>query len=173
MKKLLLAAVLVLGSLAYVFINRADADTAPSPSLAIAAQTSSAATVPDASSSIPSSTAAPTTTSSASAPKSTPAPAQKTGQYRDGTYAGRVADAYYGNVQVEAVIAGGRLSNVKVLQYPNDRGTSIEINSQALPMLISEAISAQSANVDGISGASDTSPAFVQSLSSALAKAKA
>ena len=91
--------------------------------------------------------------------------------YKNGIYTGDVADAFYGNVQVEVTISGGKISDVKFLQYPNDRQTSIEINSQATPMLIQEAIQAQSAQVDGVSGATQTSIAFRQSLQSALSKA--
>lgn len=99
-------------------------------------------------------------------------PTQKpSGQYKDGTYTGSVTDAFYGNVQVQAVISGGRLTDVKWLQYPNDRQTSIYINSQAMPLLTQEAIQAQSAQVDGVSGASATSAAFIQSLGSALQQA--
>lgn len=94
------------------------------------------------------------------------------GMYRDGSYTGIVADAYYGNVQVKAIIQGGKLTDVLILDYPRDRQTSQYINNQAMPMLVSEAIVAQSANVDTISGASASSPAFRQSLASALAQAK-
>ena len=91
--------------------------------------------------------------------------------FADGTYTGPVADAYYGLVQVQASTQGGRLTALKILKYPNDRRTSISINRQALPMLRDEAISAQSANVDIISGATLTSRAFIQSLGGALKKA--
>ncbi len=91
--------------------------------------------------------------------------------WRDGSFVGDVTDAYYGNVQVEAVIQNGKIVDVKFLQYPSDRRTSIEINSQAMPYLTYEAIQAQSANVDIISGATATSGAFRESLQSALAKA--
>lgn len=91
--------------------------------------------------------------------------------YKDGTYTGSVADAYYGNVQVQVAITGGKITNVTFLQYPNDNGTSMYINSQAMPLLKQEAIVAQSANIDGVSGASETSPAFQQSLASALNQA--
>ena len=94
------------------------------------------------------------------------------GMYRNGSYTGSAADAYYGTVQVRATIQGGRLSNVEFLQYPNDRGTSIYINGIAMPQLTQEAITAQSAQVDGVSGATATSQAFIQSLASALAQAK-
>lgn len=93
------------------------------------------------------------------------------GRYRDGTYTGDTVDAFYGYIQVQAVVQNGKLTDVKILQYPNDRGTSIQINSIALPMLQQEAIQAQSANIDAVSGASDSSAAFIQSLGSALKQA--
>ena len=92
--------------------------------------------------------------------------------YKDGSYTGSVADAFYGYVQVKATISGGKITDVTFLSYPNSHDTSRYINSQAMPMLTQEAIAAQSANVNLIGGATDTSLAFKQSLGSALAKAK-
>ncbi|HUZ92703.1 MAG TPA: FMN-binding protein [Candidatus Paceibacterota bacterium] len=110
----------------------------------------------------------------ASTPTPTPTPTPKPkGLYADGSYNGSVADAYYGNVQVQAVVQGGKITDVRFLQYPDTHGTSIYINSQAMPYLTQEAIQAQSANVDIVSGATDTSMAFQQSLASALTQAKA
>jgi uncharacterized protein with FMN-binding domain len=94
-----------------------------------------------------------------------------TGSYKNGTYTGSVADAFYGNVQVQVTISGGRISDVQFLQYPNDRRTSQMINSQAMPILKQEAIQAQSAQVSGVSGATATSGAFIQSLGNALQQA--
>lgn len=93
------------------------------------------------------------------------------GKYKDGTYTGNVADAFYGNLQVQAVIKGGKITDVIFLQYPNDRETSIAINTQAMPLLKQEAIAAHSAQVDGVSGATASSGAFVESLGNALKKA--
>ncbi|MDR3642837.1 MAG: FMN-binding protein [Candidatus Doudnabacteria bacterium] len=111
----------------------------------------------------------------APAPQPTPtltaAPAPK-GQYTDGQYTGTVADAYYGNVQVKVTVSGGKITDVIFLQYPSDRSTSRYINGQAMPYLKQEAIAAQSASVDIVSGATDTSQAFQQSLAAALAQAK-
>lgn len=115
---------------------------------------------------------APVTQAPTQAVAPTAQPQKPAGQYVDGTYTGSPADAYYGTVQIQAVIQNGALADVKFLQYPSDRGTSRYINSQAMPQLISEALQAQSANVNAVSGASDTSQAFVQSLGSALAQAK-
>ncbi len=169
MKKLLLSAVVILGSVGYVFFVRGAQSAAPTPEISpitTAVQTSGDATPV----SVTPVSSTPTPTPK---PPVVPVPSTPSGQYKNGTYTGSVADAYYGNIQVAAVISGGKLANVKVLQFPNDRGTSIEINQQALPMLIQEAISAQSSNVDGISGATDTSAAFIESLHVALVKAKA
>ena len=92
--------------------------------------------------------------------------------YNDGQYTGNSADAYYGNVQVAAIIQDGKITDIKFLDYPSDRGHSIQINNYATPILRSEAIQAQSAQVDTVSGATDTSNAFVESLSSALSQAR-
>ena len=105
----------------------------------------------------------------APAPVPTPAPV---GMYKDGTYTGSSANAYYGNVQVRAVVQDGKLANVTFLDYPQTHQTSVYINSQAMPYLTREAIQAQSANVNVVSGATLTSQAFMQSLASALAQAK-
>ncbi|MEP7288671.1 MAG: FMN-binding protein [Chloroflexota bacterium] len=93
--------------------------------------------------------------------------------YKDGQYIGDVTDAYYGNVQVKAIIQGGTIMDVQFLQYPRDRRTSARINSYAAPALRTEALQAQNAQVDIISGATLTSEAFAQSLQSALNKARA
>ncbi len=95
-----------------------------------------------------------------------------TGLYKDGQYTGPSVDAYYGNIQVAATISGGKLTDVQFLDYPQDRGTSIRINTQAMPYLRQEAIRAQGANVNIISGATDSSGAFRQSLGVALAQAR-
>jgi uncharacterized protein with FMN-binding domain len=91
-------------------------------------------------------------------------------QYKDGTYTGDIANAYYGNVQVAVTISGGKITNIKFLQYPDTHSTSVIINQQAMPYLQQEAIQAQSANVQLISGATFTSQAFIQSLQSALSQ---
>jgi len=112
------------------------------------------------------------TTSSNTSPIPTPAPTQSTtGAYKDGTYTGSTEDAYYGNVQIKASIQSGKIAAVTFLQYPHTHSTSVYINQQAMPYLEQEAIKAQSAKVDIVSGATYTSQAFIQSLSSALSQA--
>ena len=104
----------------------------------------------------------------------TPSATQTPGSaYRNGSYTGSVADAQWGVVQVKAIITNGKITDVQFLQYPNDRNRSIEINSIADPQLTSEAIQAQSANVNIVTGATDSSDAFIQSLTDALSQARA
>lgn len=93
--------------------------------------------------------------------------------YKNGTYSGSVADAQWGYVQVQVVIQQGKMTKISFLQYPNERNRSVEINNYADPQLISEAIQAQSATVDIVTGATDSSEAFMQSLADALSQAQA
>jgi uncharacterized protein with FMN-binding domain len=102
----------------------------------------------------------------------TPAPSASGGTYKDGTYTGTTADAFYGPLQVRATIQNGKISDVEFLQYPNDRETSVQISNESMPLLKSEAITNQTAKVDTVTGATQTSDAFVQSLQSALDQAK-
>src|ERR1039458_641934 len=87
-----------------------------------------------------------------------------TSSYKDGTFTGNAANAYYGNVQVAVTISAGKITNVKVLQYPDTHSTSVMINQQAMPYLQQEVVKSQISNVQLISGATFSSEAFIQSL---------
>jgi uncharacterized protein with FMN-binding domain len=120
--------------------------------------------------------AAPTTAPGAAvpaAPPTTVAAAPAATSIADGTYVGGASQNRWGVVQVQAVYAGGQLTDVQILSYPNDRNTSVRINQYALPILIGDSISAQSANINGVSGATYTSRSYVKSLQSAIDAAKA
>ena len=65
-----------------------------------------------------------------------------------------------------------KLTAVSVPTYPNHTDRSVYINQTALPILKTEALRAQSANINMVSGATDSSDAFAQSLQSAILKAK-
>ena len=95
------------------------------------------------------------------------------GPYKDGTFTGSTVDVGYGPVQVQAVVSGGKLTQVNFLQMPSASGHSQNIAAQAGPILMQEAISAQSAQVNTVSGATADSGGFVQSLQTALTLAKA
>jgi uncharacterized protein with FMN-binding domain len=65
-----------------------------------------------------------------------------------------------------------RITAVSVPTYPNHTDRSVYINQNALPTLKAEALRAQSANINLVSGATDTSYGFAQSLQAAILKAK-
>lgn len=87
------------------------------------------------------------------------------------TVTGDEAQTQWGPVQVQLSIADGKITDVEVPTYPNGNGRDAEINSYALPQLIKETITAQSADIDMVSGATVTSDGYLQSLQSALDKA--
>lgn len=74
----------------------------------------------------------------------------------------------YGIVQVQVVLTGGAITDVTALQVPQQDRTDREINSQAIPLLRSQVLAAQSAKIDGVSGATFTSEGYITSLQSAL-----
>ena len=77
----------------------------------------------------------------------------------------------YGNVQVKVTIKDGKLTRVTFLDLPYGDPPSQSISDQVAPVLAQQAITAQSAQVSGVAGASFTSEAYRQSLQSALDKA--
>lgn len=81
---------------------------------------------------------------------------------------GTAVDTRWGPVQVQAVISGGRLTDVVVLLQPDGNRRDQEINAFALPQLRTQAIDAQSAHLDGVSGATVTSEGYTASLQAAL-----
>ncbi len=104
-------------------------------------------------------------------PESTPTPTND-GLYQNGNYTGDSYDAsHWGTVQVQAVVENGELTDIQILDYPASTRLSVRISQVALPYLMDEAIKAQSATVDIISGATLTSEAFMESLQSALDQA--
>jgi len=93
------------------------------------------------------------------------------GKATAGTYDGAVASTWYGPVQVRITVAGGKLTAVDAIALPSGNGHDEQINSYAIPVLTQEAVAAQSAKVDMVSGATYTSTGYLQSLQSALDKA--
>lgn len=87
------------------------------------------------------------------------------------SFTGDAAATEWGPVQVKIVVKNKKITSVTVLQSPNGNPRDYEINSYALPILVQETISAQSANIDMISGATVTSGGYIQSLQSALDQA--
>ena len=120
--------------------------------------------------------AASTTSANATAQSATPTPvattaAPKAASGVSGTFTGAAADTRFGPVQVQITISNGKITNVTAPQYPTESFRDQQINAQAIPYLIQETLQAQSANIQGVGGASYTSEGFYQSLVSALSKA--
>ena len=110
----------------------------------------------------PSTSRAPTPTktptrSAAPPPKAVPA-----------TFLGTSVQTRYGPVQIKITYAGGRVTGVVAVRLPSGRSRDAEINSYAVPILESETLAAQSANINAVSGATYTSDGYVRSLQSAL-----
>ena len=79
----------------------------------------------------------------------------------------------YGDIELRVTMTGGKITDVTIAREDITDPHSQQIDQYALPQLRSEALAAQSANIDGVSGASYTSAAYEQSLQSAIDKLKA
>ena len=172
MKKVFLSVFVIITFILYAWTVRVKGDV-QNPVIAKISATPTVTPVPP----TPTPTSAVSQPSTAqSQPTATPVPPTATlqpqGQYKDGSYTGSTADAFYGPLQVKVTVSGGKITDVQFLQYPNDQSESVMISQQATPQLAQEAIQAQSAQVDAVSGATQTSQAFVESMKSALAQAK-
>ena len=112
------------------------------------------------------------TTPAATTTPATPVTPTTAAGVLDGTYAGVGDQNRWGTVQVQVVYAGGQVADVQILQYPDGERKSVRINQSALPRLVSEALSAQSAEVNTVSGATYTSKSYRISLQSAIDAAR-
>ncbi|MEU7426098.1 FMN-binding protein [Streptomyces sp. NPDC040750] len=114
----------------------------------------------------PHTTPAPETTSatSPSVSSGSTAPART----RSGTVTGDTVQTRWGPVRVRVTLQDGRLTDVNAVDHPQGNPRDQEINSYALPRLRREALAAQSADIDMVSGATYTSDGYRRSLQSAL-----
>jgi len=78
----------------------------------------------------------------------------------------------YGDLELKVTEQGSRITNIQIVSDQATDPRSEEINSQAIPILQQEALSAGSASIDGVSGATFTSEAYAQALQSALDRLK-
>jgi len=106
------------------------------------------------------------TTPSTPAPVTTPKAAGVSG-----TFTGDAGNTRYGPVQVQITVVNGKITNAIALTYPTESFRDQQIDQQAIPYLIQETLAAQSANIQGVGGASYTSQGWADSLQSALTKA--
>lgn len=91
----------------------------------------------------------------------------------DGTYTGDTSTNRWGDVQVQITVTDGVITDVTALQYPDEDHKSVQINQQALPTLIESTLTAQSSDVDTVSGATYTSDSYRESLQTAIDDARA
>ena len=142
------------GSAAITAVH-SSSDTTGSNSASTARATSPAPT--------PSVSAAPAAPTAPAAPAAPAAPG--------GTFTGNSVSTQYGSVQVQVVVANGKITDVKALHLTDDGGRSVQISNSAAPILRSEVLSSQSARVSTVGGATYTSDAYLSSLQSALDQA--
>lgn len=152
-----LAAVSTLGLAAYLHQAAQSSSSAASLSPSVAPETSVA----------PSTTAK----SSGQAPTTTAKSTSK--GLGDGSYTGNVSTNRFGPVQVKISVSGGKIASVEVPTYPSNDNRSIAINHDAIPRLVQSTLTAQSANVNSVSGATYTSVSYKISLQSAIDKSRA
>jgi uncharacterized protein with FMN-binding domain len=104
----------------------------------------------------------------------TPSPSSTggtTSSGKSGTFTGDTVNTQFGPVQVKITVKAGKLTDVTPLQLTTDGGRSVQISNYAAPILRSEVLSAQSAKVSSVGGATYTSQGYLSSLQSALDKA--
>ncbi|MEW2496516.1 FMN-binding protein [Streptomyces nodosus] len=89
-----------------------------------------------------------------------------------GTVTGEQVQTRYGPVQVRITLRNGRLTEVTAVALPRDNPRDREISGYAVPRLTREALAAQSAEIDTVSGATYTSEGYRRSLQSALDSAR-
>lgn len=109
------------------------------------------------------------TTKPTAAPTTTKPPPP--GGLKAGTFAGAPSTNEYGTIKVTITVSGGKVTNLAA-SYPTSPSRTASINSNAIPKLRQEALTAQSAKINTISGATYTSGSYKISLQSALDQAK-
>jgi uncharacterized protein with FMN-binding domain len=140
--------------------------------LAIGAELGSATMQPTIAPSANDATPGPTSTPTSGATGDpTPAPTVASSAAKDGVYSGDTYSTRFGNVQVAVTISAGKITEVQALQLTDADGRSRQISNRAAPILRSEVLQSQSANVSNVSGATYTSQGYLSSLQSALDQA--
>lgn len=123
-------------------------------------------------------TSAPISAPPATAPSSSGPPAKKpsaaapSAQPQTRTVTGASIGTRYGNVQVQVKFTGTQITDVVPVRLPDSNDVDLQIDQQVVPILIQETLTAQSANIQAVSGATYTSDGYIRSLQSALDKAK-
>ena len=105
----------------------------------------------------------------ATAPAATAAPSRSQGTApANGTFDGTLVQTTQGPVQVRITVSNGRIVDVNAIVFPNDSARHQQVSSYALPSLRAAVLDAQSADIDTVSGATDTSYGYLESLQAAI-----
>jgi len=107
----------------------------------------------------------------ASAPAATASATPAAPAAASGTFVGTSTSTRFGSVQVQITVTAGSITDVTALKLTDADGRSVQISNRAAPVLRQEVLSAQSAQVSTVSGATYTSEAYLTSLQSALDQA--
>src|SRR5450830_1905448 len=112
-----------------------------------------------------------TTGAAATGAAAAPTAAAPAAAAKSGTFTGATAQTRWGPVQVQIVVANGKITSSQAVRYPTGNGNDAQINAYAIAQLNSEAVAANSAKIDMISGATVTSGGYLQSLQNAIDQA--
>lgn len=166
MKKILFAVLTTISGVVLLFSYRTSTS-------AVMPDSSSPTTDTESSTSTSSSSTTTKSESSSSSQNTTPTPTTNVSGLNDGTFVGSSTQTRWGPVQVQITVSGGTITDVQAIDYPTENDKDVRINNMAIPMLNAEALNAQSASIDMVSGATVTSQGYITSLQSALDQARA
>ena len=174
MRKIVIAVMSTISGLVLLFSyhtsTNSDAATSPTPDRDAngTAPTAAGQTTPNAGEATSSGTADPTPSASPSAPSSAPSSG---GGSSSGTFTGDAVNTRWGVVQVQITVENGTITAADAVEYPTGNRKDQQINAYAIPQLNSEAMAAQNAAIDAVSGATVTSDGYITSLQSAVDQA--
>lgn len=176
-RRIVLCGLTTVGAVVLLFSYRtstspdAPADASGPPGGASSAVVPAAASPAASPADEPSAAGSPATESPMAAAPAPTARRASTGGGWSGTVTGPVVPIRWGEVQVRATIAQGRIIGVDVLRSPAENAHDRQVNARAVPVLVRETLAAQSTRIDMVSGATFTSTGYVQSLQAALDRA--
>jgi len=162
MRRVALALFSTVTGLVMLLSFKTHSSTAGVPVAAAPAVPSTTPTVPSSGS---------TTTAPAGATATTPSSAAPSATSTSKTITGDAIDTRFGPVQVRITVTNGTVTAVEAVEYPQNNPRDAQINAYAIPQLNSEALSARTASIDMVSGATYTSEGYIGSLQSALDQA--
>ena len=178
-RRIVMALVGTVTAVVLLFGYRTSSSSTPTSTSVIAPGGTSSSTSGSAGSSVPggsTSSGSSSPDSSSSASGSSDSSSSGSGSTDSGasgstTYTGDAVGTRWGDVQVQITVANGVITAVNAVEVPSGNQRDVEINNRAVPVLADEALQAQSADIDTVSGATVTSDGYLASLQSAIDQA--